>query len=149
MPNILELTTTRRRFLGALLVLPTIALVPNSIIAAAERVIVPNSALILNKKGVLEDFTFWYRPNIEDGVYPDSAGSLEIVRLPVGEPLITVGAHVRATYRWVAAPGQGIVITEKQPVMVYLERVEGVNGHVWTNLGGDDTSQFKKLGSYP
>ena len=149
MPNILELITTRRRFLGSLLVLPTIALVPNSIIAAAERIIVPDRTLILKKKGVLEDFTYWYRPNTEDGDYPDSVGSLEVVRLPGGEPLITVGAHVRATYRWVAPPGHGVVVTEKSPVMIYLEKVEGHTGYVWTNLGGDDTSQFKKLGSYP
>ncbi len=149
MPNILELTTTRRRFLGSLLVLPVLALAPNSIIAAAERVIVPDKALILDKAGILEDFTFWYRPNLEGGPYSEATGSLEIVRLPGGEILMTLGAHVKATYRWVAAPGQGIVVTEERPIMIYLEKVEGLTGYVWTNLGGDDTSQFKKLGSYP
>ena len=137
-----ELTTTRRRFLGSLLVLPVLALAPNSIIAAAERVIVPEPSLILDQKGLLREFTFWYRPNLPDGPYQDLVGGLEMIRLPGGEPLITIGINVRATYRWVAYPDTAISVSPEEPVMIYLEKVEGHTGYVWTNLGGDDTSQF-------
>ncbi len=133
--------TTRRDFLGSLLVLPSLGFIPKPLVKAAERIIVPDRGLVLQKYGVLEDLILWYRPD-GGGKYRDLPGSFEVVRIRGGEPLLTLGLNVRSTFRWVAAPGHGFVVNEKNPVMVYAERVPGHVGHIWTNLGGDDTSQM-------
>lgn len=136
-----DLLTTRRAFLGSLLVLPAAFVIPNMLARAAERIIVPDRHFVFNKPGKIHDLVFWYRP-LPGKKYHDYTGSFEAIRLPDGHPIMTIGINARATFRWIAIPGQEITVSPDEPVVLYMERIPEHTGHIWTSLGGDDTSQM-------
>ena len=123
------LDLTRRGFLGRLVAVPAIALIPNSIVAAAEHVnsllnpITPGSPLIITD-GLIEDIIFWY-----EGVPKDAHASIGIMR-PDGSQIVQCGITTRSTFRWRALPGGPIMATEDHPAMIYAQRIPGLRARV-------------------
>ena len=127
---------TRRGFLGCLVAIPTILVVPKLIVEAADRVsglvrpVNPGSPLMISG-GELYDVIFWYA-----GKPKDAQGSVGIRRLAhggkdgVGYDVMQVGMNSRATFRWVAPPGLGIITSEKNPVIIYGQSIPGLEARI-------------------
>ncbi len=86
----------------------------------------PGAPLMITR-GKLYEIVFWYEGKPKDG-----QGSIGVKRLGDrgGYDVMQAGMNARATYRWIARPGGEIVTSEKDPVIIYAEKIPGLTARI-------------------